>query len=293
MQGFLNINKPQGWTSRDVVNAVVRCLPRGTKAGHAGTLDPLATGVLVVAVGRATRLISMAQEGRKRYRAEFLFGRTSDTEDIEGEVVELENPPQPTADAIASVLPELTGDIMQRPPAYSAIQVGGKRAYDLARKGEEVELAPRPVRVESIEVLSYDYPTLTLDVECGKGTYIRSLGRDLAEKLGTGAVMSALVRTQVGAFRLENAVSMDDVRQDGLERHIRPLIEAIPESMARVTPPQDALRRLLQGQIVTLDAAAEEVAVLWEEEVAAIAQRVGPGRYRGGVNLLSVEELVV
>ncbi len=188
--GFLNINKPRGVTSRWVVDQVKR-LVKPAKSGHAGTLDPLATGVLVVGVGQATRLVDYVQQMRKCYRAEFLLGRTSPTEDVEGEITELSNAAVPTRLQIAAAVGQFIGDIMQRPPAFSALKVAGKRAYALARRGQEVELTPRLVTIHRLRVMEYEYPRLVIDTECSSGTYIRSLGRDVAEALGTGAVMSA------------------------------------------------------------------------------------------------------
>jgi len=207
--GLLVVNKPAGVTSRDVVNRVQR-LVRPHKVGHAGTLDPLATGVLVIAIGPATRLVEYVQRMPKSYRATFLLGRASDTEDVDGEVRELANPPQPTAEQIEAALAQFQGRIEQVPPAYSALKVAGQRAYTIARRGEAVELAARPVEIHSLDLVSYSYPLLTLLVRCGGGTYIRSLGRDLARSLGTDAVMSALVREAIGPFMLADAIDADD-----------------------------------------------------------------------------------
>ena len=189
--GLLNLNKPAGMTSRDVVNIVQR-LSRPAKAGHAGTLDPLADGVLVVCVGSATRLIEYVQRMPKRYVGTFLLGRQSPTEDIEGEVTELPDAPVPTREQIEAAARRFVGRIEQRPPAFSALKIRGRPAYKLARQGKPVELAPRPVEIYRIEVKKYRYPELVLEIDCGGGTYVRSLGRDLAESLGTAAVMSAL-----------------------------------------------------------------------------------------------------
>src|SRR5262245_35406014 len=200
MFGLLNIDKPAGLTSRDVVSRVQR-LVRPQKVGHAGTLDPLATGVLVVAVGPATRLVEYVQRMPKTYQGTFLLGRTSDTEDVEGEVVELDSPPVPTRAEIDAALPRFIGTIEQRPPAYSALKVAGRRAHKLARRGEAVELAPRPVEIHAIELLRYEYPEMELRIDCGSGTYVRSLGRDVAEAVDTGAVMAALRRLAIGPFQ--------------------------------------------------------------------------------------------
>ena len=201
MFGLLNVHKPAGITSRDVVNRIQRVV-RPVKVGHAGTLDPLATGVLVICLGSATRLIEYVQRMPKHYRGTFLLGRKSDTEDIEGEIEVLDAAPQPSIDEIHAALPQFVGTIRQRPPAYSALKVGGKRAYQLARAGQEVQLAARPIEVYSLSLQHYEYPEIVLDIQCGSGTYVRSLGRDLADGLGTGAVMSALERTAIGDFDL-------------------------------------------------------------------------------------------
>lgn len=291
LQGFLNIDKPAGWTSRDVVNVVVKLCPKGTKVGHAGTLDPLATGVLVVAVGRTTRLIEYAQDGTKSYRGEFLLGRVSDTEDIEGKVTELEDAPQISQTAMEAVLPSFSGVLMQRPPAYSAIQVDGQRSYDRARRGEVVDLPARPVRIDSVELLSFDYPRFELQVVCGKGTYIRSLGRDIAEKLSSGAVMSQLRRLRVGAFAIEDAVDLETLRTEGVAGFLRPAMDAIPAEMPRVALERELLWRLLNGQVMPLPFETDEVAVTWEERLISIARLVAPGKYRGAVNLETTAEV--
>src|SRR5436190_8799230 len=199
MFGLLNVDKPSGLTSRDVVNRVQR-LVKPHKVGHAGTLDPLASGVLVVCVGPATRLIEYVQRMPKRYLATFLLGRRSETEDIEGAVTELTDTPVPTVEQAHGALPNFVGRIQQLPPAFSALKVDGQRAYALARKGETPDLQPRPIEVYSVELVEYSYPQLVLDIRCGSGTYVRSLGRDIARALGTEAVMSALVRTEIGPF---------------------------------------------------------------------------------------------
>src|ERR1051325_1327760 len=171
MFGLLNINKPSGITSRRVVDRVAR-LVKPHKAGHAGTLDPLASGVLVVCVGQATRLIEYVQRMPKRYRATFLLGRSSPTEDIEGDVSELPGAPQPSLDQIEQAARGMLGQLAQRPPAFSAVKVDGRRSYDLARAGRAVELAPRTIEVHAIALVGYSYPQLELDIRCGSGTYV-------------------------------------------------------------------------------------------------------------------------
>lgn len=226
LSGILNVDKPAGFSSRDAVNRVERVLGRA-KCGHAGTLDPLATGVLVVCVGQATRLIQYVQQLPKHYRAVFLLGRRSVTDDVEGEVELLVDAPVPSRGEVDAALPKFVGDIQQRPPAHSAIMVGGRRAYDLARSGEEFELAARTVSIYRLEVMRYEYPELEMAIECGSGTYVRSLGRDLAAALGTAGVMSALVRTAIGQFRVEDAVRLDGLTTEVAMEKLQPPLEAL------------------------------------------------------------------
>lgn len=278
MFGFLNVNKPPGVTSRDVVNHVQRLIRR-VKAGHAGTLDPLATGVLVVAIGPATRLIEYVQQSPKQYRGEFLLGRESDTEDVEGTVRMLADPPQPPYEEIEAILPQFTGRILQRPPAYSALKVGGKRSYDLARAGKAVDLAPREIEIYSLRVVTYEYPRLTLDVTCGSGTYIRSLGRDMAEALGTAAVMAALVRTAVGAFTLSEAIALDEISRESIPRQLRPAREAVAHLPQVILNDSDT-QQISRGLSLELPAprAANEIAALDEQGwLRAILTRRGRG----------------
>ena len=230
--GILNLNKPSGMTSRRAVD-IVGGFAGKTKIGHAGTLDPLAQGVLVLCVGSATRLIEYVQQMPKQYTGTFLLGRSSDTEDTDGKVVELLDPPIPTLDEIKAAAVNLTGLIEQRPPVFSAIKVKGRRAYDLARIGRPPELKPRPVHVYRITVVAYDYPLLKLDVRCGSGTYIRSIGRDLAESLGTAAVMSGLMRTAIGRFTLNEAVDPTNLGKHDWAEHLLPPARAV-EMLPRV-----------------------------------------------------------
>ena len=250
MFGILNINKPAGVTSRDVVNHVQRIVrSKKVKVGHAGTLDPLAPGVLVVCVGPATRLIEFVQQSEKTYRGTFSLGRTSDTEDVEGKVVELVDPPEPSIEQIENVLPTFVGEIDQRPPAYSALKVDGKRAYKLAREGKTVELKSRKIVIERIELVAYDYPRMVIEVTCGSGTYMRSLGRDIAESLGSGAVMSALVRNGVGAFRLSDACEMDELNADTIASHSQPALSAV-RNLSSVELDEAEIRRISHGMSI-------------------------------------------
>ena len=277
MFGLLNLDKPAGLTSRDAVNRVQR-LVRPLKVGHAGTLDPLATGVLVVAVGQATRLVEYVQRMPKTYRATFLLGRTSDTDDIEGVVIELPEAAEPSEAQLRAALPQFVGTIEQTPPAYSALKVAGRRAYDLARRGQAVELASRPVEIQAIDFLGYAHPQLDLRIRCGSGTYIRSLGRDLARSAGTGAVMSALRREVIGPFTVEQAVPVSSLTFELISRSLLPPRLALGD-LPQVTVNADAIRRLSRGQSIASrgEVDAAEIAAVSEsgELVAILAARPG------------------
>ena len=225
MEGVINLDKPPGLTSARAVDRVKRLLPRGTKIGHAGTLDPFATGVLLLLVGRATKACERLMDAPKQYETTVKLGATTATDDLESpEIVTQSLPPEPpaAADVEAAVRP-FVGDILQRPPAYSAMKVDGRRAYDLARSGKPVQLEPRPVRVYYIDIIEYAWPLLRLRIDCGRGTYIRSIARDLGEALGTGGYLTALRRTRVGAFAGKDSVSLEQVMADGPASHLRPV----------------------------------------------------------------------
>jgi tRNA pseudouridine55 synthase len=248
LSGILNINKPAGMTSRGVVDMVER-LVWPAKAGHAGTLDPLATGVLVVCVGSATRLIEYVQRMPKSYVGTFLLGRQSTTEDIEGEVVELADPPTPLLGDVQRATKKLEGNILQRPPAFSALKINGRRAYKMARKGEAVKLQARPISIHRIAVRSYEYPQLVLEVDCGSGTYIRSLGRDLAESLGTAAVMSGLVRTAIGKFGLDESLDPGELTKENICGRLLPMINAV-DYLPQLELSAEEIRRVHSGQSI-------------------------------------------
>jgi tRNA pseudouridine55 synthase len=205
--GLLVLDKPGGITSRAAVDRALRWFPRRTRVGHTGTLDPLATGVLVLCVGPATRLTEYVQRMGKTYTSVFRLGARSDTDDADGTVTEVPGAAAPDPARVRACLAGFVGPIEQVPPAYSAAKVTGRRAYDLARGGREVALGARRVEVYGIDVLRYEYPELEVEVRCGKGTYVRSLARDVGERLGCGAYVSALRRTRVGAFTAEGALS--------------------------------------------------------------------------------------
>jgi tRNA pseudouridine55 synthase len=287
--GFFNVIKPSGITSRDCVNRIQRRLPRKTKIGHAGTLDPLASGVLVVAVGQATRLIEYVQRMPKRYRGTFLLGRTSETEDTDGPVTELVNPPLPSFSQLAEGVQKLTGPIMQVPPAYSALKVNGRRAYDLARAGKPVKLDAREITIYQLEILEYDYPKLVLDIECSSGTYVRSLGRDLAESLGSGAVMSALDRTAIGRFTLKTGTKLDLLADEKTElaEFLLPMTCAVAD-LSSVSVSKDQEAELGFGRTIDMPTdlpESEEYSAINHQGqlIAILAKRdkenLGPVRY--------------
>lgn len=286
--GLLNINKRPGLTSRRVVDQVAR-LVRPAKAGHAGTLDPLATGVLIVCIGQATRLIEYVQQMPKRYRATFLLGRSSPTEDIEGDVTMLANPTQPSLAEVQLAAGRFIGQIEQRPPAFSALKVAGRRAYALARAGQSVELQARKITIHELHVVRYEYPELEIDIACSSGTYVRSLGRDLAESLGTAAVMSALARTAIGPFVVEHAVSTDVLTPANLETHLIDPLLALSNMPRRVLA-DDELARLWQGRTIAGhgEVAEQEYAGLdCEGKLRALLIRNADGTIRAVRNLTS------
>ena len=244
--GFLVLDKPLGVTSRGAVDHAMRWFPRGTRLGHTGTLDPLATGVLVVAVDLGTRLTDYVQRQEKTYRAGIRLGARSDTDDREGTITVSDAVAPIPRQTIERTLSDFVGEIDQVPPAFSAAKVGGRRAYVLARRGATVDLTPRRVRIHDIQITDYVFPDLEVEVRCGKGTYIRSLARDLGERLGCGCYLSALRRTRVGPFDVATALSMD-ADADTARRSLRDLSWALAGSPRINLEPREA-DRFEQGQ---------------------------------------------
>lgn len=224
MNGILCVNKPQDFTSFDVV-AKLRGILGMKRLGHAGTLDPMATGVLPVFVGTATKACDIMPDNSKSYNAGFQFGKTSDTQDITGKILTTSDK-QVKRDDILKILPEFTGKIMQLPPMYSAVQVNGKRLYDLARQGIEIERQPREIEVNSIRLSEYDESKRegTLEIDCGKGTYIRTIINDIGEKLACGGIMTSLVRTSASGFTLEDCYTFEEIQQAHDENYLENLI---------------------------------------------------------------------
>ena len=274
MFGILNVDKPKGMTSRDVVNVVQRMI-RPVKVGHAGTLDPLATGVLVLMVGRATRLTEYIHSVSKTYRGTFQLGKVSNTEDIEGEVVSRNVLAVPNLKTVKAVVASFSGVQQQMPPAFSALKVNGKRAYDLARQGEKVELQPREIQVFHIEVVAYKYPVLTIEVKCTSGTYIRSLGRDIGEALQTGAVMTDLQRTSIGAFKIGQAVAPEFDSVGAVETLLRNPLEIL-SGFHQTILEQQQQRELCHGRPIELEDVSGDLTlgVSQDQQLLSVLKRV-------------------
>jgi tRNA pseudouridine55 synthase len=257
-EGVLVIAKPPGPTSHDVV-ALVRRLSGTRRVGHGGTLDPFASGVLPLFLGRATRLVEYHAADRKQYRATICFGARSTTDDLDGELSPVDGPPL-RRDAVEAGLAGMTGAIEQVPPAHSAVRVGGRRAYALARAGEVPQLAPRTVSIERLELVEWDdrdpsRPIAVVEVDCSPGTYVRAIARDLGAVLGSGAYLCALVRTASGPFRLGDAVSLEDLRSEvgrdpeAMQRWLRP-IDAGLDALPRVSLAADEVSDVTMGRFV-------------------------------------------
>lgn len=227
--GIILVDKPADWTSHDVV-AKLRGILHERRVGHSGTLDPMATGLLTVFVGRATRAVQFAETHNKRYVASLRCGYSTDTQDTSGRVT-AQTGISPTEAELTDVLPEFTGEISQIPPMYSAIKVSGKKLYELARKGETVERKPRTVNISELRLVGHDGDDFVLSVSCSKGTYIRTLCNDIGERLGCLACMSALRRTNAGPFDVRDAHTLSEIAEDP-ERYIIPVDSLFSEHPA-------------------------------------------------------------
>ena len=249
--GILAVDKPLGWTSHDVV-ARVRRVAGQKQVGHAGTLDPLATGVLLLLLGKATKLSPYLMYSQKEYCAEVVLGATTDTDDGEGALAEQADPSGATREKIDEVISRFLGTIQQVPPRYSAVRRGGKKLYVLARRGEVVEPEPREVVVYGIVLERWECPRLRLHVRCGAGTYIRSLARDIGAALAVGGYLHALRRTQSGTFTIAECARLDSITdQDALTRALLPPDRAVISMPAAVLP-EDQARAICMGQAVPL-----------------------------------------
>ena len=276
VHGWVVLDKPYALGSTSAVGKV-RWLFKAQKAGHAGTLDPLATGILPIALGEATKTVPFMMDAKKGYEFTLKFGENTDTWDVEGEVTDTSDL-RPSKDDILAALPQFIGDIEQIPPRFSAIKVDGKRSYDLARSGEVVALKARHVRVDSFELLSYDGQAASFAVACGKGTYIRSLARDLAAELGTCGHVSVLRRTRVGPFTLEGSFSLDALEQlchrGGVSGALRPVETALDDIPVLAITEQEAIE-LKHGRAVSLTYPnicddAETLLAMWEDKAIAL-----------------------
>ena len=254
VSGLLNIDKPQGMTSHDVV-AIVRRIARQRQVGHAGTLDPLATGVLIVVLGAATRVVEYVADADKVYRAIIRFGLTTDTWDAEGSITGQRDASGLSLAIIEQALSAFVGEIQQVPPMYSAIKRDGQPLYKLARRGLTVERQPRTVVIHRLHIEDWSPPDLTLCIECSKGTYVRSLAHDLGQAVGSGAYLAALTRLAVGQFRLEDAVSLAMLQQGAASgawrQHLLPLHLALCR-LPGIMVDGDTARRIGFGQAVEL-----------------------------------------
>ncbi|MBQ6296517.1 MAG: tRNA pseudouridine(55) synthase TruB [Selenomonadaceae bacterium] len=261
--GFINLNKPSGMTSHDAVNHVRRIFST-RKVGHAGTLDPQACGVLPIAINQATKFIEYLADCDKSYRAEILFGISTDSGDLDGKIIaRAENFHMPTTDELNAILKSFVGEIEQKPPKFSAIKIHGRKAYDLARKNFEFDMPRRLVKISSIELVDLDKNSATIEIDCGKGTYVRSLAIDIGERLNLPTTLKNLIRLRVGDFDLKKSLTFDEIKKFGAdcllpiedclkhlpifelnERRIRAFLNGLPTT---VNAPDEKLLRIISG----------------------------------------------
>ena len=269
MFGFLNVNKPIGMTSHDVIS-VLRKITKIKQIGHSGTLDPFAEGVLPVAIGKATRLIEFLDDD-KEYLAQVSFGKNTSTYDIEGDVV-FESGTRVCRDEVVEALKNFEGEILQMPPLYSAIKVRGKKLYEYVREGKSVEVSPRKVFIKSIELKSFDEENQLAEIliSCSKGTYIRSIAYDLGKILSSGAFLSKLVRVRAGNFKIEDSVTLDELK-NGIEDHI-----FIPKfSLAQYEISDDEHEKILHGQFLKVEnnfSDGDTIILTYNNEISATAK---------------------
>lgn len=241
IHGIINVYKEKGFTSHDVV-AKLRGIVGQKKIGHTGTLDPDATGVLPVCLGKATKLCDLLTDKNKTYEAVLLLGKTTDTQDITGEVLEEKSTEALTEEKVREAIEGFIGDYEQIPPMYSALKVNGKKLYELAREGKVIERKARPVKILDIQILEIDLPKVRMEVSCSKGTYIRTLCHDIGEKLGCGGCMESLIRTRVSTFRIEDAKTLDEIetlKQEGKLAELLVPIDAMFPFYPKITVKDD------------------------------------------------------
>ena len=241
IHGIINVYKEKGFTSHDVV-AKLRGIVGQKKIGHTGTLDPDATGVLPVCLGKATKLCDLLTDKNKTYEAVLLLGKTTDTQDITGEVLAEKSTEALTEEKVREAIEGFIGDYEQIPPMYSALKVNGKKLYELAREGKVIERKARPVKILDIQILEIDLPKVRMEVSCSKGTYIRTLCHDIGEKLGCGGCMESLIRTRVSTFRIEDAKTLDEIetlKQEGKLAELLVPIDAMFPFYPKITVKDD------------------------------------------------------
>lgn len=281
MNGIILIDKPQDWTSHDVV-AKLRGILHERRIGHSGTLDPLATGLLVVFVGRATRAIEFAEADSKEYIAGLRLGLSTDTQDISGNVI-AECSDLPDEGAVRRAVNSFIGDIEQIPPMYSAIKIGGKKLYELARKGQSVERAPRKITVSSIEIIGREGGDYLLKIACSKGTYVRTLCNDIGASLGCGACMSSLRRISAGAFSVESAHSIDEVENAANEGQLVDImlpVDTLFSALPELKVPESTANRLKTGNIIKISAADGDYRVYSDSAEFLLVGKVENGKLK-------------
>lgn len=288
--GMINVYKEKGFTSHDVV-AKMRGICKQKKIGHTGTLDPDAVGVLPVCLGSATKLCDMLTDKDKEYVAEFRLGLVTDTQDSSGKVLE-EREVLASLPMIREAVCSFTGPSMQIPPMYSALKVNGKKLYELAREGKEIERKARPIFIHSIEILEEKFPDFTIRIHCSKGTYIRTLCHDIGQKLGCGAVMTSLKRTKVGSFGIEQALTLSKLQMLSDEGRLSEVIvpvEKVFEKLPAVKVKESAFKALQNGNQLKKEELAEEMILEPEEEYRVYSHEgifFGVYRYEGRRKLL-------
>lgn len=281
MNGIILIDKPQDWTSHDVV-AKLRGILHERRIGHSGTLDPLATGLLVVFVGRATRAVEFAEADSKEYIAGLRLGLSTDTQDISGNVI-AECSDLPDEGAVRRAVNSFIGDIEQIPPMYSAIKIGGKKLYELARKGQSVERAPRKITVSSIEIIGREGGDYLLKIACSKGTYVRTLCNDIGASLGCGACMSSLRRVRAGAFSIEDAHSIDEVENAANEGQLVDImlpVDTLFSALPELKVPESTANRLKTGNIIKISAADGDYRVYSDSAEFLLVGKVENGKLK-------------
>ncbi len=250
VDGWVILDKPVGMTSTHAVARLKRIF-NAKKAGHAGTLDPLASGILPIAFGEATKTVPFVQDGEKAYRFTVRFGAETNTDDSDGQIT-AQSELRPTREAILALLPQFIGTIQQMPPAFSAIKINGERAYDIARDGKSPALSARPVTIHALELLSADQDEAVFEARCGKGTYVRAIARDLGRMLGCFGHVTALRRTRVGPFTEADSIALSDLEEGRVEAAAMRRVEAGLLELPRVIVDRDAAARLRRGQSILL-----------------------------------------